>query len=599
MKKITALALCAALIMTCGCAAEPQPSPQEQTVVQNRENQIAAAGNASSPGSENAAVSEEDMFSNRDRETDYDESECVVITLADSGITATGNAVTIAGSTVTLSQEGDYILRGSLTDGQIIVDAAKDAKLRIILDGASIACSDSAPLYIKQADKVFVTLTPGSENSLAVTGDYVQTDDNNVDAAVFSKEDITLNGSGSLAITAAYGHGIVSKDDLKLTGGNYTIEAADHGLSGKDCVCIAAGNYTIKAATDAIHSENNDDATQGYIYVSGGAFAIECGSDAIDASAWFHVDGGDFTIDAQDDALHAEGDAVVNAGTINVVRCKEGIEGKSVAINGGVISLNATDDGLNATDGSSTNSERDQGSEVCITINGGELNIVAGADGVDSNGSIVVNGGVTMVSCPDMGVEVPMDYNGSAAANGGAFLAAGGSGNGMSQGFGSDSAQPSILYVLPNTQDAGAQLALKDAQGQVVAAFTPPQAYSLVQVSLPQLAVGQTYILCVGEEEYPIELTEMTYANMQSFGGMMPGGRGGKDRGGWGGTRPDGQMPEDWGGQMPEGMEFPERPEGWNGQMPEGMEPPAMPENGQMPQMPAMPDGTPPVISAE
>lgn len=164
----------------------------------------------------------------------------------------------ISGSTVTITDEGTYILSGTLNDGMIVVSGEDTDKIRLVLDNVEIKSSDSAAVYVLEADKVFITTASGSENTLANGGEYAAIDDNNIDAVIFSKSDLTLNGAGSLTIDAAAGHGVVSKDDLVLTSGTYNITAASHGLSGKDSVRIANGTYTITSGKDGIQAENTD-----------------------------------------------------------------------------------------------------------------------------------------------------------------------------------------------------------------------------------------------------------------------------------------------------------------------------------------------------
>ena len=166
---------------------------------------------------------------------------------------------------MTIKAAGVYVLSGTFTDGTIVVDAGDDDKVKLVLDGVSITAADYAAIYAKNADKVFVTLAEGAGNSLTVFGDYVQTDDNNVDAVIFAKCDLTLNGTGSLTVKDTTGHGIVSKDDLVVTGGTYTIDSQDHCLNGKDSVRIADGTFNLSCDEDGIHA-GNDDQQDGYIY---------------------------------------------------------------------------------------------------------------------------------------------------------------------------------------------------------------------------------------------------------------------------------------------------------------------------------------------
>lgn len=211
-----------------------------------------------------------DMFTDRDKEVGYDESSAVMVAFSSSGATASSDSVSVSGSKVTVKSEGTYIVTGTTSDGQIIVDADNKTKVHIVLKNASLTCKSSAALYVKQADKVFVTTAKDTENTLASTGDYVQTDDNNVDAAVFAKDDITFNGEGKLTVTSEKGNGIVSKDDLKLTSGEYNITAASHALSGKNSIRIASGTYTLTSGKDGLHAENTDDTSKGFLYIADG-----------------------------------------------------------------------------------------------------------------------------------------------------------------------------------------------------------------------------------------------------------------------------------------------------------------------------------------
>lgn len=153
----------------------------------------------------------------------------------------------MSGSTVAITEEGTYILSGELTDGMILVEVGDRDKVHLVLNGVSISNSTSAALYVREADKVFVTSASGTENFLSNGGEYAAIDENNIDAVIFSKSDLTLNGGGSLTIQAAAGHGVVSKDDLAVTGGTYAVEAAGHGFSGKDSIRLADGDFTVQS----------------------------------------------------------------------------------------------------------------------------------------------------------------------------------------------------------------------------------------------------------------------------------------------------------------------------------------------------------------
>lgn len=294
-----------------------------------------------------------DMFTNRDKEIGYDDSSAALITLADNASSCSDKNVSINDNVVTITKEGTYLLSGALSDGRIVVDAGDTDKVRLVLDSVDINCNYSAAIYVKNADKVFATLTSGSANNLS-SGNFDSIDDNNIDGTIFAKSDLTINGSGSLTVQSPNGHGIVSKDDLKITGGTYHITAASSTLSGKDSVRIADGVFSLYAGKDGIHSENSDSAEKGFIYIGGGNFTMECDSDGLDASSTLQVDGGTFSLLVEDDAFHADGDLIINDGNVIINKCYEGLEGQTVTINGGNITLDAQDDGINAADGSSS-----------------------------------------------------------------------------------------------------------------------------------------------------------------------------------------------------------------------------------------------------
>lgn len=295
----------------------------------------------------NGIYSYDDMFTERDLDVGYDESSAVKINLADDSTTVTvgddteadasetdetkadenqadesetdgtkadksetnetkaaSSGVSISGNIITISKEGTYVLSGALSEGQIVVDA-DSAKVQLVLDNVDITCASSAAIYVKNADKTFITLAEGSENILMNTAEYEAIDDNNIDAVIFSKDDLTLNGKGTLTINSEYGHGIVSKDDLKLVSGICNITAKKHALSGKDSVRIAAGTYNLTSGKDGIHSENADDDEKGFVYIASGDFTIESAGDGIDASYVVQIDDGDFDITAGGGAENA------------------------------------------------------------------------------------------------------------------------------------------------------------------------------------------------------------------------------------------------------------------------------------------------------
>uniref|UniRef100_UPI004028D0CC carbohydrate-binding domain-containing protein n=1 Tax=Agathobacter rectalis TaxID=39491 RepID=UPI004028D0CC len=332
------------------------------STVKNSGTEISAARTAAGLADEatvNGIYSYDDMFTERDLDVGYDENSAVKINLADDSTTVTvgddtetdaskadetkaddsktdetkdgraetdetkadesetdgtkadesvtnetetaSSGVSISGNIITITKEGTYVLSGALSEGQIVVDT-DSAKVQLVLDNADITCASSAAIYVKNADKAFITLAEGSENILMNTAEYEAIDDNNIDAVIFSKDDLTLNGKGTLTINSEYGHGIVSKDDLKFVGGTYNITAENHAFSGKDSVRIAEGTYNLTSGKDGIHSENADDDEKGFVYIASGDFTIESTGDGIDASYVVQIDDGDFDITAGDGA---------------------------------------------------------------------------------------------------------------------------------------------------------------------------------------------------------------------------------------------------------------------------------------------------------
>ena len=292
-KKLLALFFAMALSMTAVAGCTGAKSSTGNVVSLETETNA----EETSAQSEAGTFSSADMFTERDLAGTYEESGAVYVTLSDDGITGETDGVAINGQMVTITAEGTYIFSGTLSEGQIVVDA-DNAKVQIVFDNVYITCASSAAVYVKSAEKVFVTLAEGSQNTLRNTDEYVAIDDNNIDAVIFAQSDLTLNGTGSLTIISAEGHGIVSKDDLKITGGTYDITAAGHALSGKDSVRIADGTFILTAEKDGIHAENADDEEKGYIYIADGDFTITSDGDGMDASNIVQIEDGTLDITA-------------------------------------------------------------------------------------------------------------------------------------------------------------------------------------------------------------------------------------------------------------------------------------------------------------
>ena len=351
-----------------------------------------AAATSESTDSENAMESASDInfdleltestidteFTDREKSGSYKASEAVKITLNKTTATVSGSGAKADGSTITITEEGVYIVSGTLEDGQIIVDASDSDKVQIVLDGVNINCETNAAIYVREADKVFITLAENSSNTLGDGNEYTQIDDNTVDGVIFSKSDLVCNGTGSLTIEADYKHGIVSKDDLVITGGTYKITAADNGITAKDQLKILDGSFDIDAANSAVKAKNADNAELGNIYIAGGIFTIEAEQDGFHATGSIVVDDGTITVNSGDDGFHAELDTIIRGGTILVEKSNEGLEGKRVVVNGGDITVNASDDGINAANSG------DDGANAANSGDGGVNAANSGDDGANA-----------------------------------------------------------------------------------------------------------------------------------------------------------------------------------------------------------------------
>ncbi len=528
------------------------------------------------------------MFTDRDMEIGYDEETAEKIQLDGNTAISSCEAVEVSESCITITDEGTYLISGTLDNGTIIVDADDTDKLHIVFDDVNITSETFAAMYIRQADKVFVTTAPDSKNYLSSSGEFTAIDDNNVDATMFSKSDLTLNGTGSLTVNSSKGHGIVSKDDLVLTSGTYDITAEKQGISGKDSVRIAQGQYTITSKKDGIHSENSEDETLGFVYIADGDIKVNSVGDGISASLYTQiVDGtytinahgesnssstqqdssikgikagksliienGTFNIDSDDDSIHSNGDVninngsfeiasgddgihadnavVIDGGKINIAKSYEGIEGLSIDINNGEVNVIADDDGLNAAGGNDSSGFGGFGGDqfrvtegAYINISGGKVYIDASGDGIDSNGDLSISGGETYVCGPTDGGNGSLDYNGEATISGGVFAAAGSSG--MAQNFGENSTQGAIMFTVGSCK-SGDTISLKDDNGGELISWQPSKKYESVIVSCPQIKKDDVYTLMAGDFTKDITMDSLIYnagGGMGNMGGMKAPG---------------------------------------------------------------------------
>lgn len=385
-RKILPILLAGILLLT-GCNNTEKPQGTEQ---------------GSSGTTVDFSQAEGDLFTDRDLNADYEESSSTHILFNGSDISCDSDAVSISGSTITITDEGTYILSGTLADGQIIVEAEDSDKPQIVLAGVTIQSSQSAPLCILESDKVVVTLAEGTTNTLSNGGTFTAMDDENVDGVVYSKADLSFNGTGKLIISSLAGHGIVGKDDLVFTGGSYEITSSGHGLDANDSLRVKDAAFTITTGKDGAHIENNDDTSLGFIFVSNGTFSITSEGDGLSSSAYVQILDGAFSILAGGGYENGEQHSSENWGGFG-----GGMGGPGGGRPGGGGRSNGTSGESTGTTGDS--STTDDGStsmkgikaESGLLISGGTFAIDSADDSIHSNSSAFINGGTFSIASGD------------------------------------------------------------------------------------------------------------------------------------------------------------------------------------------------------
>lgn len=515
-------------------------------------------------------VSVTDIVTDRDLEGTWEEDGATKINLSDDGCAVDGAGAVADGSTVTITTGGTYVLTGQISAGQVVVNADGE-KVQLVLDGASVTSTDSAAILVRAAKKVWLTLADGTQNKLATSGSFAEDDEHSIDGAVWCKSDLTINGTGTLTVSSAEGHGIVCKDELALVSGDVEVEAARHAVQAQDAACVVAGTWSLTAGTDGIHCGDDDDAEKGSVLIVGGTVSIDAASDGVDAANVLEVDGGEVTVSAGDDGLHSERALQVDGGTVTVTKSYEGLEGSTVTVNGGVIDVTSSDDGVNAAGNPTGDSSAevtgvgasgleaageqpeaaanggqaptgdgqapvdaggqapgagggmDYDSTAQVTINGGKLTIQAGGDGIDSNGDLTVTGGETYVFGPTSDGDGSLDFAGTGTVTGGVVMCAGSSG--MAQNFGDASTQGSMLVSVSG--QVGDAIQLADEDGNVLASCEARTSYSCVLVSAPGIESGKSHTLTCGGTSSEITLDGLIYSDVDraQAGGTIAAGQ--------------------------------------------------------------------------
>ena len=532
-----------------------------------------------------------DMFSGRDGRYEYKENGAVKVHFTPDGASATDESVLIDGAHVTLTEESVYIVSGENANGSLTIDMPSDAKVQVVLDGLVLKNGDGAALHIIKADKVFLTLAPGSENTLENGGEFKDRDTNKVDAVIFSKQDLTMNGTGKLTVLSPAGHGIACKDDFVVSGAELVIECAEHAVEANDSIRIRDAYLTLTAGKDGLHSEHDEKADKGFVYIESGNIHIKAEGDGISAGAYLYVAdgeiavtagggnengtkassggwggypggmgrypgnssqndsdstsmkglkaagkltvaGGTLTLDTADDALHSDHDLLIESGSITIAtgddalhaentltvkngtilisQSYEGLEAHYIYVEGGNLTLTASDDGLNAAggnDASGTAGGRDGkfggrggmftsgSSDGKIVISGGSLYIVSSGDGIDANGTLEITGGYTVITGPNQGDTASLDYDISGVITGGTFIGTGA--RGMAQSF--SGAEQGVLAVSVGSGKADTAIVVTDAEENVLLNHIPELPYSVIIYSSPSLISGESYNITIGD----------------------------------------------------------------------------------------------------
>lgn len=295
-----------------------------------------------------------------------------------------------------IEDNGVYVLSGGL-DGCVMVDAPDDGEVRIVLNNAAITCASGPAIYVKSTEKLTLTLAEGSVNSVTDGVGYAK-DDEGADAAIYSKSDVTINGTGSLSVKGQTAHGVLSKDSLVVTAGALNVTAVKDGLRGKDSVEISGGDFTIVAGSDGIMSNETEEG-KGFIHISAGSFDIKSQNDGIQAEGTMQIDGGAFDIrtgEGSADIVLAS-DATGGWGRnpapeADSGESRKGIKaGGQIIINDGLFVLDTVDDALHA------------GGDIHLV--GGEYSISTGDDAVHSDANVVIENGVYNIAKCYEGIE--------------------------------------------------------------------------------------------------------------------------------------------------------------------------------------------------
>ena len=503
---------------------------------------------------EEEVINDEGNAESHDSADDYiwDSSSEISVLLNDNSIACDTTGLSINESTLTITSAGTYNISGSLSNGQIIVDTEDEDIVRIILNGVTITCSNNSPIYVRNAEKTMIVLQENTQSYLTdgTTYTYEESDDDS-NACIYSKDDLTIYGKGSLTVTGNFNDGITSKDGLIINSKLITVNSVDDGIRGKDYLIIEDGEFTIACGGDGLKSDNDEDAAKGYISIVKGTFSITAGGDAVSAETdvlitycemnitsgkgsngsvystvsmkgikaneLISIDNGIFTINSTDDAIHSNGNISITKGFfeittgddgihadadldildgyINISKSYEGLESANGNINiyAGEIDIVSSDDGINiSAGGSSRPGQRTNSSSSCaLNIYGGYIVVNSKGDGLDSNNSITISGGTVIISSSESSDNNALDYDNSCVISGGLVIASGTSR--MNQAPSTSSTQYSASITFNSTQKAGRMIHIESTSGNQILTIEPKKSFQSLVVSSPDFEKGTSY----------------------------------------------------------------------------------------------------------
>lgn len=562
-----AVALLAALALAAGCSTSSASGKASASSSSGSETTWTTISSSVATASTGASVSDilgantsvEDASSSEDDAGTTDTSSATTITLSGSSASASGSSsssVKVDGGTVTINSGGTYVISGELTDGRIVVNAPK-ADVRLVLSGVSITSSDGPAIDVQDAGNAIVVLAKDSKNTLTDGATYASGQE--ATAALFSSDTLTVTGTGSLDVTGSHKDGISSKNGLIITGNTtINVKAADDGLRGKDYLVVEAGTLTVEAGGDGLKSSEGNDETKGFISLGKASVTLTSSDDAItattdvtvkDTTLTITAGGGQANATVEEQAapgqestadsttpspkgINAGVSYTQDSGSVTVNAADEGLQAPFINVAGGELSIAAGDDGINASNGDhviegheNADTESDDGS--VLTISGGEVEVsYASSDGIDSNGSAYVKGGIVVVSGQAGEMDGAVDANGETQLVG-------------------VTGSPSV--------SAGDTLTVTDSSGSQVASVKVD--FTAAAITVLGLTEGQQYTVATSSGG---SATGTASALSAGMGGPMGGGAGGQGGPGGQGGQPgggQGQQPDGGQGQQSNGQQ--------------------------------------------